>query len=209
MLLSDIPTFDAIDDALVDHGYAIIPDFVSPQLAFDMAAEASQLRDAGAMRRAGVGKGAELSVNDALRGDFIHWLDHDALGAACRHYLDQVEALRQSVNRSLALGLFEFEGHYAIYPPGSYYRKHLDQFQQDSRRTLTTILYLNDSWTTQDGGQLRLYLDDNDPESFRDIMPIGGTLVTFLSSRFWHEVMPARRDRMSLTGWFKTRGGVT
>lgn len=205
MLSSNISPFDAIGDALVAQGYVVIPHFVSHQVVSRMSNEACQLRDAGAMRRAGVGQGADLSVQDALRGDFIHWLNSEISNVSYRHYLDQLETLRQSVNRSLALGLFEFEGHYAIYPPGAYYRRHLDRFQQDSRRTLTTILYLNPAWDTQDGGQLRLYLNDHDPESYLDIAPIGGTLVTFLSSRFWHEVLPARRDRMSLTGWFKTR----
>jgi SM-20-related protein len=30
-------------------------------------------------------------------------------------------------------------------------------------------------------------------------------LVTFLSARFLHEVLPARRDRFSLTGWLLSR----
>jgi len=38
------------------------------------------------------------------------------------------------------------------------------------------------------------------------VHPTGGTLVLFLSERFAHEVLPAKRERLSLTGWFKSRG---
>ena len=38
-----------------------------------------------------------------------------------------------------------------------------------------------------------------------DVLPQGGRLVAFLSDRFEHEVLPARRERMSFTGWFRRR----
>ncbi len=37
-------------------------------------------------------------------------------------------------------------------------------------------------------------------------MPIGGCLVVFLPGDIPHEVLPATRDRLSLTGWFRRRG---
>jgi len=30
--------------------------------------------------------------------------------------------------------------------------------------------------------------------------------VCFLSERFEHEVLPAKRERVALTGWFRRRG---
>jgi SM-20-related protein len=44
----------------------------------------------------------------------------------------------------------------------------------------------------------------NDTETL-DVLPEGGTLVAFLSERFQHEVLPARRERLALTGWFRRR----
>jgi SM-20-related protein len=38
-----------------------------------------------------------------------------------------------------------------------------------------------------------------------DVLPQGGRLLTFLSERFEHEVLPAHRERISLTGWFRRR----
>lgn len=199
-------TSSAIIDLLASQGYAVVPDFISDTYATALAAEARRLRDNGAMRRAGVGKGAETSISDSLRGDFIYWLEREQCSELQLHYLDSLEQLRQVVNQGLYLGLFDFEGHFAIYPPGSFYRKHIDRFQNDSRRTLTTILYLNQDWQEEDGGKLRIYLDDAGKGDALDIEPRAGTLVTFLSSRFWHEVLPANQERISITGWFRTRG---
>lgn len=197
--------YECIADEVALNGYAVVPDFLSSHVVMGLRTDSQILRTSGHMRRAGVGQGARFSQNPDLRGDEIHWLDEHAADAHQRAYFASLESLRQEINRSLSLGLFEFEGHFAVYPAGAYYRKHLDQFQQDNRRSLTCILYLNDSWCEEDGGQLRLYLNGEDPADYRDVFPAGGTLVTFLSSRFWHEVLPATRERMSLTGWYKTR----
>ena len=89
------------------------------------------------------------------------------------------------------------EAHVAVYPPGTRYAPHRDRFRADDRRVLSSVLYLNERWTVSDGGALRLYVDDGAVE----VLPHAGTLVTFLSERFLHEVLPARRPRMAVTGW--------
>lgn len=182
-----------------------MPDFLAPELVAQLAEETLKFRRDEAMHPAGIGKGAGRNVNPDIRSDFILWLEEPGLTKAQLAYLDRLEQLRLAVNASLQLGLFDFEGHLATYPVGSFYRRHIDRFRDDSLRTLTAILYLNRDWKEADGGLLRLYLDE---ENQLDILPQGGTLVTFLSNRFWHEVLPARRERMSLTGWFKTRGAA-
>src|SRR5262249_46625644 len=107
-----------------------------------------------------------------------------------------------AANRALQLGLFEFEGHYAIYPAGRGYARHLDRFRDDDSRVLSVVLYLNDRWQAQDEGALRLHLADDQKT---DVLPEGGTLAVFLADRYAHEVRPARRDRLSIAGWFRRR----
>jgi SM-20-related protein len=70
---------------------------------------------------------------------------------------------------------------------------------------LTAIVYLNADWTAEDGGLLRFWPDLSGAGEALEIVPAGGTLVTFLSDRYWHEVTPARRERLAVTGWFKRR----
>src|SRR5690606_6756337 len=109
-------------------------------------------------------------------------------------------------NRAMYLGIYEYEGHVTVYPPGAFYRRHVDQFQDAAYRRLSLILYLNDAdWSADDGGALRLYLPGQNGERTLDVLPEGGTLVAFLSHDIPHEVLPAKRDRYSLTGWFRTR----
>ena len=60
-------------------------------------------------------------------------------------------------------------------------------------------------WQAEHGGALRLYLADGRED---DVLPQAGTLALFLSSEMPHEVLPATRERLSLTGWFRRRGGA-
>jgi SM-20-related protein len=162
----------------------------------------------GTLRQAGIGAGQRARVDPAVRGDRTLWLDPSTATRAQRDCLDALEALRLTLNRELQLGLFDFEGHFAAYPAGSFYRRHRDQQVGASARVLSCVLYLNNEWHAEDGGKLRLYLEPSDAEIYRDVRPEGGTLVCFSSDRFWHEVLPATRLRLSLTGWFRRRAGV-
>ena len=197
---------------LVAQGYTIIDQAIPLDLVTQLRQEALNLQKNGLMQRAKTGQAPKSNLTNELRGDFTYWLEdaEDRLSATSA-YLEHMQAIKVSINQSLYLGLFDYETHYAIYPAGTGYSKHLDQFQQgkagntNGQRKISTALYLNEHWQTQDGGQLRLYLDDNLENSHIDIEPLTGRLVIFLSDRFWHEVLPAKRDRVSLTGWFRTR----
>jgi SM-20-related protein len=119
--------------------------------------------------------------------------------------LDRLEALREALNRECLLGLFELEAQLAAYPPGARYPTHVDRLRRDDARVLSIALYLNAGWRPEDGGALRLYLAAAGRAPYADVLPAGGTLVAFLSERFPHEVLPARRERLSLSGWFRRR----
>jgi len=191
-----------IIDDLAGRGWHVRPGFLeAPTLAM-LRAVCRARHAAGAFHRAGVSAGAARVVNE-LRRDAIQWLEPGDLEVA--PYLDAMEGLRRAVNRELYLGLDHLEAHFAVYPPGGHYARHLDRFRDDDRRTLTAIVYLNEDWTEEDGGLLRFWTDAAGTGEALDILPAGGTLVTFLSDRFWHAVLPARRERMALTGWFKRR----
>ena len=105
------------------------------------------------------------------------------------------------------MGINEKEFHYAVYPEGTFYKRHLDTFQNDSRRKLSMVCYLNDEdWQPGYGGELTIYIDDNGHEKSIDIYPVQGRMVVFESQVLEHEVKPVKRERLSITGWLKTRG---
>jgi len=191
-------------NGIANQGYAVVDNFLPPATITALAAEARALHSHGETQRAMTGKtGGEKPDN--IRGDFIHWVDDTNPSARQQEYLQCMEELRSDLNQNFYLGLFDLEAHFAVYPAGAAYRRHLDQFQGDNKRQVSCVLYLNKDWQPEDGGQLRLYLDESPEPQYVDIQPEGGKLVAFLSSRFWHEVLPATRERVSLTGWFRTR----
>ena len=192
----------AVVDAIATEGFAIVADAVPPQPVIALRERARLLDVRGELVAAGIGRGASRVARRDIRGDRIHWLDqaHPAAAEAIAWRL--FDALREALNRSLMLGLWSFEGHYALYPPGAVYARHRDVFRGDDARVVSCILYLNDHWHAEEGGALRLHLGDGERT---DVLPQGGTLVAFLSGRFEHEVLAATRPRLALTGWFRRR----
>ncbi|WP_429254526.1 2OG-Fe(II) oxygenase [Paraburkholderia sp. GAS334] len=190
-----------IVDAVHDHGWSEQDNFLPPDLTLALALECAALAAAGMLTLARVSQGAASSLQPDVRGDRIQWLE-SGQSEACDRYLAIVETLRIALNRGLFLGLDEYESHFAFYAPGASYRQHRDRFRHDDSRTVSVIVYLNRDWLPEHGGALRLH-----PEglSTQDISPVGSRLVVFLSADMLHEVLPATRDRLSLTGWFRRR----
>jgi SM-20-related protein len=153
-------------------------------------------------KKAGIGNRRSLQIEETVRGDYIQWLDRSSPTAA-KVYLDRLYDLIAFLNRNLFLSLKDVEAHLTVYPAGSFYKRHLDQFKQDDHRKLSVICYLNKNWKEENGGQLRMYLTDRS----LDVLPIAGRMVCFRSDQIEHEVLPATRDRLSITGWMIDRIG--
>jgi SM-20-related protein len=192
--------FDSIAQALATTGYIALADILPPVLIAELQQNVRSL-DASRLPAAGIGREADHQVDQLIRGDKILWLDK-TVDPAVAVYLDWIERLRLALNRRLFLGLFDYECHYAYYPPGAFYKKHRDAFHGRSSRVVSTVLYLNPQWQPQDGGELLLYQQD-DAMPVERVAPRGGTMVVFLSERFPHEVTPVRQPRYSIAGWFR------
>jgi len=192
--------------AIERDGCAIEADFLPHSAILALAAQARARDGAGEFHAAGVGRDAARLQRSDLRSDRILWLEPDAADLVQKPFWHSLDALRLALNETLQLGLFSFEAHYSVYPPGAFYRRHCDQFRDSHGspdiRVISCAMYLNEGWHATDGGALRIYNGDR----VRDVYPEGGTLVCFLSDRFEHEVLPATRERRALTGWFRRRG---
>lgn len=196
------PLFSRIVDDLAEQGWSWRPLFAPPALTLELADECRKRAAQGALAPAGIGRGSALAVREGIRGDRIEWIE-PGQSAACDRYLGLLDGLRQALNQGLYLGLEDYESHFALYPPGAFYRKHVDRFRDDDRRAVSAVLYLNPDWQPEQGGALRLYLSNGET---RDLAPQAGGLVVFLAAEMPHEVLPASRERLSLTGWFRRRG---
>jgi len=187
---------------IAGEGIAVVPRYLPAATIAALRCEALRRDAAGLLAPAGTGHGADRLVREDVRGDRIGWLDEIDPAPAERVLFTVLEALRVAINRELALGLWRYEGHYALYPPGAHYARHRDRFRDDDARLLSVVLYLNDAWRSNDGGVLRIHTGNG---MRRDVPPEGGTLVAFLAAEFDHEVLPATRPRLAVSGWFRRR----
>ncbi len=173
-------------------------------LAADLSRESLDSWREGVFRPAGVGRGGNLKIRGEVRSDHVMWLGDEGNSPCQTAYLDSLEEMRVALNRRLFLGLVDFDGHFAVYPPGGFYKPHLDRHRGTQDRILSVILYLNPAWQPGDGGELRMRTTPGEQGGdFITVEPRMGTLVCFLAGDFWHEVLPANKTRASVTGWFR------
>ncbi len=193
-------SFQPVIDDLATRGWSLQANFFAREWILSLAEECRQREARGQLAPAGIGRAQALTVQESIRGDHIQWLE-PGQSACCDQYLARMDELRQTLNREFFLGLDEFECHFAFYPPGAFYKAHLDRFRDDDCRTVTAVTYLNADWLPDHGGCMRLYLG----EQTLDIPPLAGSLLVFLSAQLLHEVLPTNTERLSLTGWFRRR----
>jgi SM-20-related protein len=204
--MADSTLDERIAAQLAQRGLAVSDGFLSPSQSLELERDGRKLWTGGGFRHAGVGRGPSFRLAPEIRSDRVRWLLPPGETRVQQRFFERMEALRARLNRELYLGLTAFEAHYALYPPGAFYRTHRDRFADSSHRIVSAVAYLNPDWDAErDGGQLRLYMGEPDAPPFEDVAPLGGRLVCFMSDRFPHEVLQARRERLGLTGWFTAR----
>jgi SM-20-related protein len=198
----DRPLLDRTLEDLRAHGIAVRDDFLAPHDIRALAECAAWRRSRGEFAGARIGADRNLQRRDDIRGDLVCWLAGGLLPAEAA-ILGALEQLRSGLNEGAYLGLLDLEIHYAWYPSGAAYARHVDQPRgRSARRLLSVALYLNERQSPADGGVLRIKDDDG---RCRDIEPVGGRLVLFLSEAREHEVLLTHVPRLSLTGWFRGR----
>jgi SM-20-related protein len=198
----DLSALAAIAATLCRESIAVRDEFLDPPGVAALAECAAARAARGEFTPARIGPGPAARRHEAIRGDSICWLTAP-LFAPESQLLAALESLRLAVNREALLGLFDLELHYARYPPGARYDRHVDQPRSGSERQVSVVLYLNAEWHPGDGGALRVF--DSAGEGFLDIEPRGGRLVCFLTAGCEHAVLPSQRLRASLSGWFRRR----
>ena len=192
---------DALVNKLAEKRWCVAEDFFSPTLCQELRDELLEHHNAQTLRAAQIGKNQQQQLLSDFRGDHILWLD--GASAAQQAFLNLMEKYRQQLNQELYLGLQELEAHFALYPAGTRYQKHLDSFQNNNLRRVTIVAYLNPHWCSEDQGELIIY-DKND-DVIASVAPRTGTLVSFVSEDFPHEVSTTQAQRASIAGWFRVR----
>ena len=193
-------------NSLVERGYCILDDAIPADLLIKLV-EQSRALDSDDLELAGIGRDDLQQTNLQVRKNQIAWIisGEDDVSTAFHDWLATIQTY---LNRTLFMGLFDVEAHYARYRVGDFYKRHVDAFVGQSNRKLSVVFYLNDEWTEEDGGELWVYEDDMAKEPFEHVLPKYGRLIAFLSERFPHEVRPSHKTRHSIAAWFRVNGSV-
>jgi SM-20-related protein len=157
------------------------------------------LNDQNLMKNAGIGNDSKLNFNEAIRSDAIYWLDKKNNNEYENEFFEKIEAFISYLNQTCYTNIKSYEFHYSLYETGDFYKKHLDQFSDNSSRQFSLISYLNSDWKIKDGGELLIHQLNNN----QSITPTQGKTIFFKSNELEHEVLVTNERRMSVTGWLK------
>jgi SM-20-related protein len=186
--------------------FSIVEDFFTSDEVLLLRQSLMEKYEEDAFKKAAIGNRFEETIEKSIRGDVILWMDESKVNTAESLFFNKIGDLVSYLNKTCFMGILQKEFHYAIYPKNTFYKRHIDAFQNDDRRKLSFVCYLNeDGWLPENGGELVLYLNKNGEEVEKVIYPFPGRVVIFESQIIEHEVKPVHTKRFSITGWLKTR----
>ncbi|ALM08552.1 oxidoreductase [Sediminicola sp. YIK13] len=202
----EIPLYEGVINDLLSQKYSIVDDFFSPDEILTLRNSLLLKYEEDQFKKAAIGSKTNELIVRSIRGDFILWMDEKAQEEAEKLFFSKINEFANYLNKTCFLGILHKEFHYALYPEGTFYKRHLDTFQNDDRRKLSIALYLNEpNWQPEHGGELAIYLTEGAQENTIEILPKQGRMVIFESQELEHEVKTANKNRLSITGWLKTR----
>jgi SM-20-related protein len=202
------PLYERIISDIASQKYSIIEDFFSNEDVQLLRNSLLQKHDEDAFKKAAIGNRLNETIEKSIRGDVILWIDESTSNEAEQLFFNKMNDLIRYLNTTCFMGILHKEFHYALYPIGTFYKRHIDTFQNDDRRKLSFVCYLNeDGWLPENGGELTLYLSNSETSEMteKSIYPLPGRVVIFESQIIEHEVKPVNKERLSITGWLKTR----
>ena len=192
-------TFNTLINSYIENKIGIANDFLSDSIALNLKKNLITLYKEKSLLSAGVGNTANLGHDKLFRSDIISWLDRKHNNLHENNFFDLVDNFVRHLNDTCYTGITSYEFHYTLYEKGSFYKRHLDQFRNDDSRKYSMVMYLNNDWEIDDGGELCIYHDGKS----QSISPLNGRTVFFKSNELEHEVLLTNKPRMSITGWLK------
>lgn len=177
-----------VENFIPNHSCRIITDFF--------------LRRSDELRESFIGRSHEKSLVSTIRKSELKWItDTDlANNTELANVLAVQEYLMKELNLFFRIKMKRLEAQFSFYPPGGFYKKHIDQHQETRHRIFTAVLYLNN---VEDGGELVLYCPGDRQKQIELIQPKAGKLVLFFSGEVFHEVKKVKTARYSINSWMR------
>ncbi len=192
--------FNTLIDSFINDKVGIADHFLNEPLAANLKENLTTLFAQNKMQQAGTGNKTIVDHNKLIRGDSIHWLDRAHNNVHENAFFDLMDQFVKYLNENCYTGINSYEFHYTLYEPGTFYKRHMDRFQNNDSRKFSMIMYLNSDWVAEDGGELCIHHDESESQN---ISPVNGKVVFFKSDELEHEVLMTNKNRMSITGWLK------
>jgi hypothetical protein len=167
-------------NSLSQKGYVVIRDFIPNNLVHSLQNDVQDLRQKGKFRVARIGQDSTNTLNTEIRVAETCFIGPDKLGDCSsdsrsklytildtlrsdlsgNSVLDKREPSGELVTAAPALDVKLSETLYAYYPEGGFYRRHRDAITGSASvlRKYSLLLYLNENWSPEDGGKLRLHM---------------------------------------------------
>ncbi|KAI8096900.1 uncharacterized protein BX664DRAFT_311799 [Halteromyces radiatus] len=210
-------TTKAIED-LYAHGWTQMDTLLDLEVVKGLRREADTMLSNGEFTAA-----SEIKSNEEdpyrdtnARDDMIKWVDPENNNINPPYLQKVLDFISGSLHDDLASmirlhGKTEYQLAY-YHPKDAQYEKHRDALPTDnpddtSQRRVTVILYLNPGFCGGDGGELKIFGNENAQgcldSADREIHPLLGRVVIFLSGVVDHAVLPAKKERFALTAWMR------
>src|SRR5690606_11716979 len=118
--------------------------FISDDICRSIYEEYSKREQAKLFNEAAIGRNSTKVRDWAIRKSNICWIEDSDNFGGLKEYNLILQKMMISLNQYFFLSLKHFESQVAYYTKNDFYKTHLDQFNNSSRRQVTSILYLND-----------------------------------------------------------------
>lgn len=190
---------------LIQEGFCVVKNLVSSELArktFDEIDKAYQVP--GKFTPGKLNNGAMNKVRslDGIRGDSVAWLNGSSdCGENLSLIAKQMNKLALSLYHANGIAMNRisksmimascFDGN------GKAYKRHIDSARDGSLK-LTFIYYLNEDFSKEKGGCLRIHRNSG----VVDVPPELGSMIIFRSDKLVHEVLPTHSRRFAFTIWY-------
>ncbi|MEO6868429.1 MAG: 2OG-Fe(II) oxygenase, partial [Ginsengibacter sp.] len=149
--------FNTLIDSFINDKVGIAEHFLNESLACHLKENLTSLFAQNKMQHAGTGNNIIVDRNKLMRGDSIHWLDRAHKDVHENDFFDLMDRFIKYLNENCYTGITSYEFHYTLYAPGTFYKKHMDRFQNNDSRKFSMIMYLNTDWVAEDGGELCIH----------------------------------------------------
>ena len=132
--IQELNQFEGLIQGLIEDSYGCCNDFVLQDTVIGLAANMAILNDAGKMKTAGIGNKMDFQKDKLIRSDKINWIEQQSTNQYEVIFLKKIWRFINHLNKTCFTSIKSFECHYSNYEQGSFYKRHLDQFNNEDGR---------------------------------------------------------------------------